>query len=96
MFPWASSPIVHDYLYWTQTTTRPIADTILKNAMQDSGVGRAKIGIIVGAVKAEGQSAWDENRKLKQFGEKRLLKEFPSDAFVSWEDWKKSPTHFAD
>jgi Protein of unknown function (DUF1353) len=88
--------IVHDYLYWTQNTTRQTADTILKTAMSDSGVDPNTLGAISGAVKAGGQSAWDENKKLKQAGEKRLLKEFPEDSFVSWEDWKKNPAHFAD
>jgi Protein of unknown function (DUF1353) len=63
--------IVHDYLYWTQNTTRQTADTILKTAMSDSGVDPNTVGAISGAVRAGGQSAWDENKKLKQAGEKR-------------------------
>ena len=51
---------------------------------------------ISNAVRAFGQSAWDENTKRKQFGEKRLLKVFPRDRLISWEDWKKDPTHFSD
>ena len=35
------------------------------------------------------------NAQLRQNGEKRTLKLFPSDPTISWDDWKKRPDVFA-
>jgi hypothetical protein len=94
---YAYAAIVHDFHYWTQTATRAQADEILKAAMQDSNVGSATVSVIYGAVRGFGASAWNANTKAKRLGEKRFLKVFPMDGkLVSWAEWKKDPSHFAD
>jgi hypothetical protein len=94
---YAYAAIVHDYLYWTQTTTRQKADEVLKAAMQDSNVGTATITAIYLSVRGFGASAWTANAKAKQAGEKRFLKTFPADGqLVSWADWKKDRSRFSD
>ena len=42
-----------------------------------------------------GQSAWDANAALKLSGEKRVLKRFPNNPVVSWDEWKKNPANLA-
>jgi len=86
--------IVHDYLYWTQTRPRDVADKILRFGMQDFGIGAAKIEVIYEAVRLGGGSAWSENAKLKSQGEKRILKKFPDDPRTRWVDWKTQPDVF--
>lgn len=93
---YAYAAVLHDYLYWTQSTTRQEADKILETAMSDSGVDHLKIRTITVLVEQFGQSAWDNNNKLKQSGAKRFLKEFPDNPLISWEEWQKNPAHFAD
>ncbi|MEM7429183.1 MAG: trypsin-like serine protease [Pseudomonadota bacterium] len=87
--------IIHDYLYWTQTTSREAADEIFKIAMEDFGIDAAKILSIYAAVRAGGRSAWDENARLKGQGEKRVLREFPDDPTMTWATWKSDPDVFA-
>lgn len=88
--------IVHDYLYWTQTGTRESADQILKMGMEDFKVNKATIATIYNAVRAGGGSSWKNNAQLRKAGEKRVLKEFPSDPITRWADWKKTITNFGD
>lgn len=92
---YAHAAVVHDYLYWMQTTPRGVADSILKFEMQDLGIGRATISEIYWAVRAFGQSAWRENVRLKAAGEKRLLKTYPSDPSITWDEWKKRSDVFS-
>ncbi len=93
---YAYAAIVHDYLYWTQDRPRKEADEILRIAMQDSKVDKAKVMIIYKGVRELGQTAWDNNARLKAKGEKRVLKRFPTDFTTSWSEWKKTPDVFAD
>jgi hypothetical protein len=86
--------ILHDYLYWTQTTSRDVADNILKFGMEDFSVGTATSMAIYNAVRAFGGSAWNGNAKLKSLGEKRVLKRFPEDPTATWANWKKLPSNF--
>lgn len=86
--------VIHDYLYWTQSRPRSEADEIFKLAMQDLGVDPKIVSILYAAVRAGGQNAWSENAKLKAEGEKRILKVFPTDPEITWEDWKKRPDVF--
>ena len=81
--------IIHDFLYWTQTLSREEADMVFKLSMEDFGISTAKSFVIYEAVRLGGQSAWDENTKLKALGENRILKRFPQDPRTQWEDWKK-------
>lgn len=45
-------------------------------------------------MRAGGGLSWAANAKLRESGEKRVIKKFPADALVSWSDWKKDPTVF--
>jgi hypothetical protein len=91
---YAYAAIIHDYLYWQQDRPKEEADEILKSAMQDLKVDRVKIEAIYAAVSVAGRQAWDENKSLKAKGEKRILKEYPPNAGISWEEWKKRPGVF--
>ena len=93
---YAYAAIVHDYLYWVQDVPRSDADEILKTVMINSHVRALTIQTIYHAVRLFGQSAWDQNSKLKKSGEKRFLKEFPPNALVSWDEWRKDSGHFTD
>jgi hypothetical protein len=86
--------IVHDYLYWTQTTPREDADHILRIMMDDFSVDATSAGAIYAAVRTFGGMAWDSNAKLKESGERRILKKLPEDPLTKWEDWKKHPEYF--
>lgn len=92
-YVWAA--VVHDYLYWYQTTTKDIADDVLKAAMVDFRIPTAQRFAIYEGVHLGGTSAWNGNAQLKQNGEKRILKRFPDDPTISWEEWKKRPDVFA-
>jgi hypothetical protein len=87
--------IIHDYLYWNQATDKPTADLVLKAAMEEFGVSNADAFTIYNGVKFGGQSSWDGNAALKLNGEKRILKVFPNDPKIRWEDWKRRPDVFA-
>jgi hypothetical protein len=86
--------IVHDYMYWMQTWPREAADETLRLGMREFGIDRNIVFIIFEAVRKFGGASWKTNKKLKEQGEKRILKEFPSDPRVSWEDWKRRPEVF--
>ena len=91
---YAYAAVIHDYLYWTQTTSREDADLTLKYAMQDFGVGSVTIETIYRAVRAAGGMAWKENADLKKSGEKRTLKKYPDKPTIKWVDWKMNPDVF--
>jgi hypothetical protein len=80
--------IIHDYLYWFQLCERKDADAVFKAAMEDMKVPTAKIMIIYDAVRTAGGSAWDKNARLREAGEKRILRKYPSDPLMTWERWK--------
>lgn len=91
---YAQAAIVHDYLYWTQRTTRDYADEVFKIAMRDLEVNPLQIRSISLAVQAFGQSAWDNNRKLKRAGERRFLKNYPTEARTRYSAWRSESTNF--
>jgi hypothetical protein len=86
--------IVHDYLYWTQIRPREVADKIFKFGMEDFSVDAVSRSTIYGAVDALGWIAWNENARLKSKGERRILKRFPDDPTITWDDWQKRPDVF--
>lgn len=86
--------ILHDYLYWNQATDRPTADLVLKAAMEDFGVSTADAFMVYNGVRLGGQSAWDGNAALRKAGEKRVLKDFPTDPTTRWAIWKLRPEVF--
>lgn len=91
---YAYAAVVHDFLYWTQTRSKQEADLIFKVALEDSKVDDKTVWAIYEAVDQLGQSAWDKNKRLKEAGERRILKRFPDDFTVSWSDWKMRPDVF--
>jgi hypothetical protein len=88
---YAYPAIVHDYLYWFQTRSREESDTILKLGMEDFSIDSATIKTIYHAVRIGGAASWSENARLRNAGEKRILKRFPDDPRTNWADWKKLP-----
>jgi hypothetical protein len=86
--------IIHDYLYWTQSTDRAIADSILWSAMQDFGIDNATAGAIFTAVRAGGSGPWETNKRARDSGEKRVLKRLPQDPRMTWDEWKTTPGVF--
>jgi hypothetical protein len=91
---YAQAAIVHDYLYWTQRTTRAYADDVFRIAMRDLEVRPATIQQIYAAVRSFGQASWEQNAKLKRGGEHRFLKNFPALAATRWINWKRDPENF--
>jgi hypothetical protein len=80
--------IVHDYLYWEQRGTRSEADLTLKYAMEEFQVGKATVQTVYAGVRVGGEAAWAANASLRRAGEKRVLKQFPTDPRVRWPIWK--------
>ena len=85
---YAQAAIVHDYLYWFQTTSKDYADQVFKIAMRDLEVDPVTIAMLYAGVSVGGGPAWDQNRKLRERGEKRILKSFPTKASTRWAEWK--------
>lgn len=86
--------IIHDYLYWVQSTPRDQADSVLKYAMEDFKVGSVQLQAIYQAVKAGGGVAWSDNARRKKSGEKRVLAKFPESPTITWAEWKVRPGVF--
>jgi len=64
--------VIHDFLYWSQTTTREEADAVLLEAMRVLGVPEATAQLIYDGVRLGGQIAWDNNAELKASGYTRM------------------------
>jgi hypothetical protein len=93
---YAYAAFIHDYLYWEQRHDRSTADNIFRAAMTDLKVPAATVTLMYSAVRAGGDSAWKSNTRSKQEGQKRILKRFPENRLVSWEQWRKEPGVFAE
>ena len=88
--------IIHDYLYWIQTISRNDADEILSLAMRDFSISAVDANVIYGAVRTLGRLAWLGNARLKATGEKQILREYPNDPRIRWDNWKRRPNVFKD
>jgi hypothetical protein len=88
---YAYAAVVHDFLYWEQSLPREEADRIFKIALEDSGVSRTVKIALYEAVNWAGGAAWEQNKQLKSSGQKRILREFPPNPLISWEDWSSRP-----
>jgi hypothetical protein len=86
--------IIHDYLYWTQTRSRFEADAIFKVAMSDFELDGPVNSTIYTAVRLGGFASWRSNATAKAQGEKRVLRVFPNDPRIRWDDWKKRTAVF--
>lgn len=67
--------IVHDYLYWEQSCTRPQADRILLLAMVESRVPLITRQAVYRAVRYGGSTAWESNQKERTAGLPRVIPE---------------------
>jgi hypothetical protein len=88
---YAYPAILHDYLYWDQKGSRADADLTLRYAMEEFKVGRPTIETIYRGVRVGGDAAWRANESLKLRGDKRVLKQFPTDPTTPWSTWKNRP-----
>jgi Protein of unknown function (DUF1353) len=86
--------IIHDYLYWEQPVSKDEADLILRYSMQDFKVNTVALEAIYAGVRAGGATAWRDNAARKAAGEKRLLKTYPTDPTIRWEEYRKKPDVF--
>ena len=86
--------IIHDYLYWTQSSSRSLADQVFQLGMMELRVPQWQAVTIYHAVKWFGGSAWANNGQKKSNGEKRILSKFPNDPSISWEAWKEDDSAF--
>ena len=93
---YAYAAIIHDWLYWSQSRTRKESDLIFFHAMEDSKVEKGLRDKMYRAVRVGGGSAWKNNKKLKEQGERRLLVEYPPDFTISWAEWKAKPGVFGE
>src|SRR3954447_4214512 len=66
---YAYPAIIHDYLYWSQKTSREEADLIFRLAMKDFDIDSATALTIYKLVRVGGGSAWQANFDLKVQGE---------------------------
>lgn len=80
--------IIHDYLYWEQYLPKKDCDMILKFLMEEFRINPTIVSAIYQAVNNFGCIAWEENARKKRAGEKRIIKQYPSDPTVRWEQWK--------
>jgi Protein of unknown function (DUF1353) len=87
--------IIHDYLYWEQPVPKDEADLILRYSMEDFKVNKAALEAIYLGVKVGGAGAWKDNAARKAAGEKRMLKCYPEDPKIRWDEWRKKPDVFA-
>jgi len=86
--------IIHDYLYWEQNVSKAQADRILGYVMEEFKVDAASALAISRGVQVGGGSAWAENARLKNGGEKRVLRKFPSRPTETWVTWRQNPENF--
>jgi hypothetical protein len=68
-----SAAILHDYLYWRQTCSRPEADKIIYQTMRDAGVDQATQSRFYVALRAAGDKAWVDNQTEKGRGLIRVI-----------------------
>jgi hypothetical protein len=83
--------VLHDYLYWEQTTDRDTADIVLRTVMRDFEVAPMTVKAIYLGVHLAGNAAWLGNGAARKRGEKRVLREFPTDPRTTWGEWKLKP-----
>jgi len=91
---YGNAAIYHDWLCWEQNCTREEADRTFDRAMLNMGVDAVTRNLIWAGVRVFGGSYWDDNTAEKAAGGKRVLKVFPDDPAVTWEDWRQKPDVF--
>jgi hypothetical protein len=82
-------------LYWSQEQSFEDANAILKIVMQEFAVPTEQLYAIYGAVSWFGKSAWETDIKLRNSGERRILKGLPDSPTMTWAEYKKLPDVFS-
>ena len=72
---YSAAAVVHDYLYWTQTTSREDADKVMKELMKFSEVSDAQRETIYTSLRAGGSFAWRSNKRKRERGDIRIVPE---------------------
>lgn len=82
--------VVHDFLYWEQSTTRKEADQIFLEGMKESEVPTKDRSIIYSAVRGGGESAWKKNKEQRDAGQPRIIPSEYRDlpANTTWEEYR--------
>lgn len=93
---YAHAAVIHDYMYWTQTSSRETADKVLKRAMEYLEINPVTVASIYQAVRLFGKNSWNENQMMKRIGRKRILRKFPTDTRTTWDIWRTQPDVFSD
>lgn len=93
---YAIPTVLHNYLYWTQTVPRSVADKVFLVAMRDADVDEKLIKIFTAAITAFGGHKWQANATAKKNGERRVLKVVPVESGMQWNQLKAMPNAFLD
>ena len=90
--PYKDAAVVHDWLYWEQSTTRDNADSCLREAMNDSGVAGVQQKLFFWAVSTFGRFAWKHNAQDRKAGYRRVVPSeyFPLPTTTKWKDLRES------
>lgn len=91
---YAYAAVLHDFLYWNQDREKHEADEVFRLAMNDLKITDRDATILYEAVNRFGESAWEENTKLKAAGERRVLRILPEKSDVTWAEWKRDKSAF--
>jgi len=86
--------VIHDYLYWTQSTSREVADRVFREVLLELNTPQVQTEVLYNAARSFGQGAWDANARAKQAGEKRVVVRLPEDPRTTWREWRSSPEAF--
>lgn len=70
---YSRAAVIHDFLYWSQTCTKPQADNLLMIAMKELGVRKRDRIAIYQGVHLGGQKAWNNNRQDREAGKPRIV-----------------------
>jgi hypothetical protein len=72
---YGNATVIHDWLYWTQTRTRKVADDILLEGMGVLEVGAISKFLIYTSVRLFGSIAWYRNQADRAAGFDRVRKD---------------------
>ena len=87
---YAHSAVIHDYLYWTQSVDRVIANEIFDIGMKEFDINNIhRIAINAAVSSIFGKIVWNSNKLAKERGERKILKKFPTDPKMTWGKWKQ-------
>jgi Protein of unknown function (DUF1353) len=85
----ARAAVIHDYLYWTQTRPRAVADEILKIQMTEIGLSSFNVQRIYWGIRLFKEEDWKGYKIRRETGENRLLDKVPT-AETDWIEWRRN------